>query len=373
VFVETCGRNVVSQNIQTIPLPGLPLGSAVDPTEAAGAKPALPGFVVGPENGLVEVAVRAILDPGANGASPLVLYGPTGTGKSPLARGLAGAFRAQFQRPVVYATAGDFARQVVEAFETQSIEEFRIRHRSAGLVVIEDLQEVSGKEVAQEELIGTIDARQAAGCRSVFTCRVAPGLLSGFRDRLLSRLVGGLVVPLVPPGPDVRRAILQQLADARGIDLPGAVMDLLAERLRTTVRGLSRALFHMEMTSRVEGRPITPERTSRFIEEESAGRDPDLGRIAALPARYFSLRLAALRSTSRRQSVVQARGVAMYLARQLTHASLEQIGRYFGGRDHTTVMHGCRKTQESLRPEPQIHKAILDLQEQLQPGVWKRC
>ena len=256
-----------------IPLPG----NAVVPGAAADVVPMAGHFFAGPENCLVEVAVRSLLEQPANGYNPLVLYGPSGTGKSHVAQGLAVAWKAHDRRPkgdspifaeakigtvpradtkmgtvprhVVSTTAVDFARELAEAIETQAVEEFRAKHRGAALWVVEDLGQLatrrSGKLSAQEELIHTLDALVAAGRWAVITCSALPADLPGILPALQSRLMGGLTVPMSPPGLEARLAIIQQLAAARDVPLPEPVARILAEGIDGTARELTGAMLEL--------------------------------------------------------------------------------------------------------------------------------
>lgn len=352
--------------IVEIPLSGQSISLA--PHGAAEQPPALAlcQFVAGPENALVPVAVQAVLDPLAASYWPLVLYGPSGSGKSHLALGLATAWKAQFSRqPVVVTTALDFARELADAIETKTTDDFGGRYRQAALLVLEDIQHLSGRDTAQEELIHVLDALADAQARVVVTSQVALGLLSGLLPALQSRLMQGLAVPLALPSREARVAILQRLAMDRGVSVPDAVLEVLAEGLDGGVPDMVGAFGHLELAARSQRVPIDASLARQYLAQRTTERQPSLRDIALLTARHFSLKLADLRSSSRRRAVVTARGVAMYLARTLTANSLDEIGRYFGGRDHTTVAHGCRKTEELLATEPAIRMAVEQLQGKL--------
>jgi chromosomal replication initiator protein len=351
-----------------IPLPGRPLefaaeqGDAVPPCH----------FLAGPENRLVEVAVRSVVEEQQNGYNPLVFYGPSGTGKSHLAHGLAAAWKARDRRlRVVCTSAVDFARELADAIETQGVDEFRAKHRGASLLVVEDLGMLasgkSGKLNAQEELIHTLDALVAENHWVVVTASVAPTALPGILPALQSRLTAGLTIPLAPPGLEARLAILEQLAAVRNIPLPTPVARVLAEGLIGTAPELAGSLLQFAVPSEFESVELNVDSAKKYIVHRGSRRPPTLHEIALATARHFSLRLSDLRSPVRRRALVVARGVAIYLARRLTNDSLEQIGSYFGGRDHSTVMHSCRKTEELLVNDP----AVLEAVEQLQKTLWK--
>jgi chromosomal replication initiator protein len=191
--------------------------------------------------------------------------------------------------------------------------------------------------------------------------------LSGLLPGLQSRLMGGLAIPLQPPGPAARLTVLRQVARQRRLELSEPVVHLLAESLPVTVPELRGALIQLETTLKVERRRATSERVRKFLAQRGGTRQPDIDEVARAAADHFSLKLSELRSSSRRRALVTARGVAMYLARQVTGESLHRIGRYFGNRDHTTVMHGCRKTEELVKSDPAIREAVRRLQQRCRP------
>jgi chromosomal replication initiator protein len=377
-FQKQDGTDMVD-GVVDIPLPGRPL----EPGGEAESALAPCHFLAGPENRLVEVAVRSVLadppdrQPDSPSAvscfSPLVLYGPSGAGKSHLARGLAAQWKTQNRRHrVVVTTAVDFARELAEAIESQAVEEFRTKYRNANLLVVEDLgflaTRTSGKLSAQEEFVHTLDALLANQRWVVVTASAAPTELPGILPSLQSRLTAGLTIPLAPPGPAARLAVLRQLAMLKEIQLPEPVARVLAEGLSGTVPELAGALLQLAAPAGFDADPIDLRTARQYLTRRNRRRQPGLHEIALATARHFSLRLSDLRSPVRRRALVTARGVAVYLARHCTGESLEEIGRYFGGRDHTTVMHSCRRTEAMLENDATIHEAI----EQLQKELWKK-
>ena len=195
--------------------------------------------------------------------------------------------------------------------------------------------------------------------RVLVTVSRSPGMLDGMLPGLQSRLQAGLVVPVVLPGPAARAIILRRLAAARGIEASEPLIEFLAEKMSGAAPVLNAALVELQM-----GGSVSIEAARRWLADRRR-EDPSLREIALATARHFSLRLGDLRSAARRRTLVVARGVAMYLCRSLTRLSLEQIGGYFGGRDHTTVSHGCRRTEDLLQTEPAIREAVVQLQSRL--------
>ncbi|MBN1909995.1 MAG: ATP-binding protein [Pirellulales bacterium] len=365
----------MADGVVSFPLPNrVPRRDKEPFTEGGNGAPAeaCDTFVAGPENRLVGVVVEAVLDEADSVGqirkyNPILLHGPTGAGKSHLVQGLVSAYRAKWsKRRAVCMTASQWAQQWTDALEAQATDEFRRRHRGAHLLVIEDLTQLADKPKVQEELSCTIDAVLANGNRMMVTASLPPGQWPRIAPTLRSRLEGGLVVVLSPPGPAARAVLLRQLADQRGLAVDESAVSVLAEGLKGTARDLMGALADLQLQGRSSGRPVD-ERTVRGYLAARRGRQPvQLPEIAVATARSFSLKLAQLRSRSRSREVVIARGVAMYLARRLTDQSLGEIGKYFGGRDHTTVLHGCRRTEERLQDEPEVQQVVAQLQCKLQ-------
>jgi chromosomal replication initiator protein len=352
-----------------IPIPGRMVEPGDPPDNAAASC----HFLAGPENRLVEVAVRSVIDAEASGYNPLVLYGSSGTGKSHLARGLADVWKARDRRDrVVVTTAVDFARELADAIESQAVEEFRAKYRTCNLLVFEDLGRLvsrqSGKLNAQEELIHTLDALLSERRWVVVTAAAVPAELPGLLPGLQSRLAAGLTIAVAPPGAAARQAVLRQLATLKELDLPPQVVELLAEELSGTVPELTAALTQFAAPAEEDFQPLDLARAKRYLAQRNRRTKPSVHAIALATARHFSLKLSDLRSPVRRRSLVTARGVAIYLARYGAGESLQEIGRYFGGRDHTTIMHSCRKIEELAETDPTIGKAL----EQLQKALWKK-
>ena len=370
--------------VVAIPVTGQPQTPQSEPGDGTPRHNALAHFLVGPENHLIQPAVRRLLDQSASPYFPVVLYGPSGTGKSHLALGLAAAWKARCcgqiaagaralpsagcgtrngpaTKRVIYTTAIDFARELGDAIAAQAVEDLRSCYRRAMLVVVDDLDHVLDKPYVQEELIYTLDAIRRRRGQALITAHVAPAEMGELLPGLQSRLVAGLCLPLAPPGPAARHEILKRLAALREIELAEPAIRLLANALSGTVPELAGALAQLQVPAEYGRRAIDLAAVRDFLAQRSVDQ-PQIHDIAMAAARHFLLRLSDLRGPSRRRPVVTARDVAMFLARLLTGESLEGIGRFFGGRDHTTVMHGCRKTEERLKTDAAIRQAVGQLE-----------
>jgi len=357
----------VVNGVVEIPIPGSMFPGRSGSPQGSNDPAELPVFLAGPENRLVEVAVEAVLSDADDGYSPIVFCGPSGTGKSHLAWGLAALWKARFRKkPSVYVTATDFARELADSIQTKTVDDFSARYRQLSLLVLEDVHHLAGKRPAQQELIFTLDALANAGARVVLTCSGPLAEVPGIAPGLRSRLAAGLVVPLFPPGREARLMILRRVAQARGVALSDPAQDVLADGLSVTVPELFGVVIELGISGGAQGRVIDVESARRYVARRNGSASLSLREIALNTARLFSLKLADLRSPSRRRAVVAARGVAIYLARNLTTETLAEIGQYFGGRDHTTVSYGYRKTEQLLETENEVRQAVLALQRSFQ-------
>ncbi len=321
-------------------------------------------FVGDAENALVRVAAEAALAP-APRFNPLVLCGPTGVGKSHLLCGLTQRWRAEHpEAKAVLISGADFARSYANAVDTDTLADHRERLTQAAWLAVDGLEELRKKPAAQHELARILDAALAAGAQVVVASRepLSPG--GALAPGLASRLAGGLVVPVAPPGLAARQALLEKTAAAISIAIDAEAVSLLASKLKGTAPELRNAVLQLHQQaceSAADDRPINVAMVRRFLAERTEAQRPTLNKIAAQVARRYRLKTAELQSKTRRREVVQARGVAMLLARQLTGASYKTLGRHFGGRDHSTAMHACRRLAEQLRTDAALKRTLEEL------------
>lgn len=196
----------------------------------------------------------------------------------------------------------------------------------------------------------------------IVTAAAAPNTMTGMLPALQSRLSAGLTIPLTPPEPDTRLAIINRLAELRKIDLPDRVARTLAEGLSGTVPELAGALTQLEVPARRDSRGISLKSVRSLLASRSSQSKPSVHAIALATARHFGLKLSDLRSNSRQRSVVAARDMAVYLIRNMIKCSFDEIGRYFGGRDHATIMHGWCKIEKLLDTDPTVHHELEELE-----------
>lgn len=324
-------------------------------------------FLFGPENALLRV-VFADIDSLTARYSPMVFFGPTGVGKSHYAHGLAARFKnIHPSTKIVISTAADFARCYAEAVELDSLAEFRANYRGANFFVVDDLHQIGNKFPAQLELMHTLDDLSRRERHVFVTARSCLSELRSLLPSLRSRLAAGLSVPVVAPSAETRRVLLRQLAENNSVILPGNVIDALVEGTHgdpsplRTVPELRNAIFQLHHGGSENDGHVNIQATLDFLAGRVNEVKPSLRQVTKQVAHYFRLKVADLTGPSRRQAPVRARGIAMYLVRELTGASFQAIGRQFDRRDHTTVLHACRRTKERIQTDSETKQAVEEL------------
>lgn len=339
---------------------------SVEPTASQGSPyAALAQFIAGPENRLACV-VAASLSDGAHPYNPLVLTGPAASGKSHLSRGLAANWACRNSGGgMLYTTAAEFSQQFACAVNDGEVALLRNSYRTSKFIVIEDLATLAGRITTQQELLHTVEALMDAGAQLIVTCRDPLSRLTALLAGLRSRLAAGLEVALAWPELAARIVLVEELAATRGTSITKIAARSLAEAVQGSVPELLGALTALEMARAAPDEPITPHDVDCFLLRRPSRPVLGLHSLSLLAARQFGLKVADLKSPSRERGVVLARGVAMYLARQSTGKTLVEIGRFFGGRDHSTVLHGCRQIERLLKSDAQTRQAVESLQSSL--------
>jgi chromosomal replication initiator protein len=310
-------------------------------------------FFAGPENALVRSLVRLVDGP-IVGNSPVVLYGPRDVGKSALALALAERRRQNVGLDSVIITTGpDFARALANALEADSIADHRARHQRCNLLVIDDLHRLANKPAAQQFLVSALDALQKRGSLVIATLNRLPQAIAGFTPALVSRLLGGLVVRLALPGRLARRELTRRAASQANLVLDDQQLSRLAHTNDDSADHYLTAGKIRELVLRLAASHELGKPDEGLHEHKVLCR-----RAVSLVAKHFSLSVSEIRGKSRRQVVADARGAAMYLIRRLTAISYADIGRLFGNRDHTTVLHACRKVEAQLGSDANVRALV---------------
>ncbi len=317
-------------------------------------------FVVGKPNEFAHACARRVSErPASPGFNPLFLYGGVGLGKTHLMHAIAWAIRehgaAEGRRPmsVAYMSAEKFMYRFIAALRSQSTMEFKESLRSVDVLLIDDLQFLIGKDNTQEEFFHTFNALVDAGKQIIVSSDKPPSDLAGIEDRLRTRLGQGMVADLHATTYELRISILQAKVTQAGVAVPPKVLEFLAHKITTNVRELEGALNRLIAHANLFGRPVTLEGAQEVLHDVLRAHDRrvTIEEIQKKVAEHYNIRLSDMSSPRRARNVARPRQVAMYLAKQLTTRSLPEIGRRFGGRDHTTVMHAVSRVAELMQQD----------------------
>lgn len=327
-------------------------------------------FVTGETNHLAFSAAQAMAGEAQPRFSPLFIHGGTGQGKTHLLHAIAQAFSDHSPAaPVLYMSAERFMMEFVNAMRANETMMFKARLRAARLLLIDDIQFIAGKGSTQEEFLHTINDLIDSGARIVVTADRAPQMLDAIDARILSRLAGGLVADIRPASLDLRLAILEaKRAIAGDPPVPDAVVDFLARSIRSNVRELEGAFNKLIAYGQLTGRSIDLEFAQSMLADavRANARRITVDEIQKVCAAHYKIDAAEMRSKRRARAVARPRQVAMYLAKKMTPRSLPEIGRIFGGRDHSTVIHAVRTIEELRQSNPDMDADIRALQRLLE-------
>jgi chromosomal replication initiator protein len=306
-------------------------------------------FVEGKSNQLGKASAMQVANNPGRAYNPLLLYGGTGLGKTHLMHAAGNLIRTNNPATrVLYLRSEQFVSAMIDALRTKKMDDFKRRFRDVDALLIDDIQFFAGKNTTQEEFFHTFNALFEGKQQIILTCDRYPKEVDNLEPRLKSRLGWGLSVAIEPPDFETRTAILLSKAAARGLDVPQHVAFLIAKRMRSNVRDLEGALNTLAARANFLGQPITEEFAQETLRDLLTVHSQaiTLTNIQKTVADYYQISLPNLLSTSRSRSLARPRQVAMALSKELTEHSLPEIGKAFGGRDHTTVLHACRTIRE---------------------------
>ncbi|SCA56981.1 chromosomal replication initiator protein DnaA, DNA-binding transcriptional dual regulator [Candidatus Terasakiella magnetica] len=306
-------------------------------------------FVVGKPNEFAYAASKRVAEAETPPFNPLFLYGGSGLGKTHLMHAIAQQYVAMYPgRTAVFLTAEKFMYRFIRALREQKTVDFKEQFRSVDMLLIDDVQFIAGKDSTQEELFHTFNSLVDQGRQIVLSADKSPSDIEGLEERLKSRLNHGLVADLHATTYELRLGILLSKAEQLGVELPSKVTEFLAHKISSNVRELEGALNRVVAHSQLVGRPITLETSQEVLHDllRANDRRVTIEEIQKKVAEHFNIRVSDMHSARRARSVARPRQIAMHLSKQLTTRSLPEIGRKFGGRDHTTVMHAVKKVDE---------------------------
>lgn len=321
-------------------------------------------FVEGKSNQLARAAAMQVAENPGGAYNPLFLYGGVGLGKTHLMHAIGNALLQRNPKAkIVYLHSERFVADMVKALQLNAINEFKRYYRSVDALLIDDIQFFANKERSQEEFFHTFNALLEGGQQMILTCDRYPKEITGLEERLKSRFGWGLTVAVEPPELETRVAILMKKAEQANMDLPPEAAFFLAQRIRSNVRELEGALKRVIASAHFTARKIDLALIKDSLKDLLALQDRQisLDNIQRTCAEYYKIKLADLMSKRRSRSVARPRQVAMALAKELTSHSLPEIGGSFGGRDHTTVLHACRKIKELREADSDIREDYQNL------------
>ncbi len=327
-------------------------------------------FVVGVANQFAHAACTAVATKPGRTYNPLFIYGGVGLGKTHLMQAIGlKILESRKNAKVLYVTSERFANDFIDAIQASSLPKFRKKYRQADVLLIDDIQFLGGKERSQEEFFHTFNALFDGHKQIVLSSDRPPSEIANLEDRLVSRFEWGLTAEMQPPDVETRVAILGKKASDMKIRLPREIFQFLAERIRTNVRRLEGALMRVaSFVSLNDGKlPDTPqlEQLLKDILQEEARRAITVEQIQKRVAEQFDVRIADMTSKRRPASIAFPRQVAMYLSRELTKHSLNEIGDAFGGRDHGTVLHAHRQVRDRMSKDERLRQLVASLDDQL--------
>jgi chromosomal replication initiator protein len=327
-------------------------------------------FVVGSNNSFAHAAAMAVAKEPGKSYNPLFLYGGVGLGKTHLLHAIGQHVTGHKKgAKVSYVSSEKFTNEFVDAIQNNSLAKFRKKYRSCDVLLIDDVQFLSGKERIQEEFFHTFNALHEQHRQLVMTCDRPAGEIAGLEQRLVSRFEWGLVTDMQPPDIETRVAILRKKERAMGVTLQDDVVNFIAARIRANIRRLEGALIRVASFTSLTGKPVGLEQAEEMLRDvlsEEGKYSITIEMIQKKVAEHFDIRVADMTSKRRPENIAFPRQVAMYLSRTLTDASLSAIGEAFGGRDHGTVLHACKLVKDRMSVDSHVREAVKHIERKLQ-------
>ncbi len=347
-------------------------GEALDRRiKSSGLNPAytFESFVVGANSQFAHAACEAVAKKSGIGYNPLFIHGGPGLGKTHLMHSIGQEIlRRRPGSRVIYLTCEKFINEYIDSVRRGDIEKFRRRYRSSDVLLIDDVQFLAGKERSQEEFFHTFNTLLDGRNQVVLTCDRPACEIKSLEPRLVSRFECGLTVEMQVPQMETRLAILRKKSIDWKVRVDESILNFLAEKIRTNVRRLEGALMRVATFASLAGESVTVDKVEHLLRDlirEEASRQVTIDAIQKVVAEHFDVRLADMTSRRRPASIAGPRQIAMYLSRSMTKGSLMEIGEAFGGRDHGTVIHACKKVSERIEMEPSIKESIARIESQL--------
>ncbi|KKR80366.1 MAG: Chromosomal replication initiator protein DnaA [Candidatus Daviesbacteria bacterium GW2011_GWA2_40_9] len=330
----------------------------------------LASFVVGLSNNLAYAAAQAVVQNPGISYNPLFIYGGTGVGKTHLMHAIGQALlnkNPYFK--IIYCSSEKFMNDLVQGIQTKRTGEFRAKYRACDLLLVDDIQFISGRDSTQEEFFHTFNELQAKNSQIVLTSDRPPNEIQKLESRLASRFQGGLMVDIQQPDFDTRVAILKARCAEKGDLIPGEILTLIAESMPTNARELEGKLLQIIQNTKLMGQVLTEETVRKFLGQPSLstnGQKLEYKKVLAEINQYFDIKMADITGPRRKKGLVLPRQMAMYLLYKECKLPYERIGDLLGGRDHTTIMHGVEKITEAVSRDREIQRMLIEIKQALQ-------
>ncbi len=318
-------------------------------------------FVIGPSNEMASRASQAVANAPAKAYNPLFLYGHSGLGKTHLMQAIANHVRATNPNlQCVYLTSEQFMRELIDSIQHKTTNEFKQKYRSVDILLVDDIQFIAGKRSTQEEFFHTFNAMHDNHKQIVLTSDRPPKEISDLEDRLVTRFLWGLTVDVQPPDFETRVAILRKKIELENVRVSDDVIYFIAEQIKTNIRELEGALIRVVATSMLQEKPITLAMVQSVLKNmlKETSKIISIEMVQQVVCDHFKITINELKNNKRTKNFVLPRQIAMYLARTLSKHSLPEIGKAFGGKDHTTVLYACKKIGDSLNKNSELRYII---------------
>jgi chromosomal replication initiator protein len=327
-------------------------------------------FVVGASNQFAHAASMAVADRPAEAYNPLFIYGGVGLGKTHLLNAIGNQMAEQLDVRIAYVTTEQFTNEVINSIRYDKMIDLRKRYRNVDMLLIDDIQFLAGKERTQEEFFHTFNTLYEARKQIVLSSDKFPKEMPDMEERLRSRFEWGLIADLQPPDVETRIAILRKKSEDEGVGLPEDVIAFLAANMKSNIRELEGSLVRLGAYSSLTGQTITMDMATNVLRDIIGEKKKIIAMddIEEAVAVRFHVKISELKSRRRSKTLVHPRQIAMFLCREMTDASFPEIGRHFGGKDHTTIMHACKQIAKARETDGTLRATLESLREQIAKG-----
>lgn len=341
-----------------------------NPIEAAGGgislnpKYSFNSFVIGPSNRFAHAAALAVAESPAKAYNPLFIFGGAGLGKTHLMQAIGHyAYKQNPKSKLYYIPSEQFTNELVTAIQKRTTVKFRQKYRTVDILLIDDIQFIANKEATQEEFFHTFNCLFDAHKQIVVSSDRPPKEIPSLEQRLTSRFEWGLVTDIQPPDFETRVAILRNKIEAEGTSVPDDVLNFIASNIKSNIRELEGALIRVVAYATLEKKPVNLDFAKNALKDmvKESNQNINIEYIQKIVAEYFNLKIHDLKARGRSKNLVFPRQIAMYLSREMTNYSLPELGGYFGGKDHTTVLHACNKIREMVSNNTEVDALINQL------------